>query len=167
MLAAAAQLPIEQPVLDAVVDGLATEGRVSPVDLGVTLLGLGELARPDETSRVSLDDLRASGGPAGLLTRYLQGKLGFFSPAECKELLAALLALVDLGRNQRRAEGVPLSELVARAHPASPSRFAEALRYLASGKVRVLETLGAPAAEGFNIIGLVTLCVAKKAGVLR
>jgi hypothetical protein len=139
VLATAAQLPIDHQILDAVVDGLAVAGRVSPVDLGVTLLGLGELARPGETSRVSLDNFRTGGGPAGLLTRYLERQLALFSPPERKEVLAALLALVDLGSNQRRSEGLFLEELVARAHPTSPTRFAEALRFLASGKVRVLE----------------------------
>jgi hypothetical protein len=142
VLATAAALPVDQQVVDTLVDGLAVDGRISPVDLGISLLGLGEFVGAEEEGRISLDDFRAKGGPSGLLTRYLERQLSLVSPpADRDELLAALLTLLDLGRNQRRAEGLTIEELITRVRPISPAHFQAALRFFALGKARVLEIL--------------------------
>ncbi len=141
VLASAAQLPIDQAVVDALVDSVAVGGTVSPVDLGVTLLGLGELTGGEGASRVSAGDFQASGGPAWLLTRYLERQMAFFSPAQRGELLLALLALADRGQDQRLAEGLSLAELAEKAHPLSLTDFHQALDFFASSRVRVLEPL--------------------------
>jgi hypothetical protein len=140
VLATAAKLPVLQQVVDSLVDDLTVDGRVSPVDLGVTLLGLRELAPPDGNP-LSLGGFRASGGPVALLTLYLERQLALVAPGEQSQLLSALLALIDLGRNQRVAAGLTLTQLIAKARPGSPTRFEAALGYLASGKARVLELL--------------------------
>lgn len=64
-------LPIEQRVVEELVEGLAVEGGVSPVDIGVSLLALGQLTSEREEFW-SLNEFRETGGEVGLLTRYLE-----------------------------------------------------------------------------------------------
>ncbi|HWM94702.1 MAG TPA: ATP-binding protein [Thermoanaerobaculia bacterium] len=146
VLAEEGGLPVEQKVIEELVEGVAVEGKVSPADIGISVLVLSELAggRPDAS--LSLDDFRESGGQAGLLTRYLERLLEQLPEAERSEVLRGLLSLVDLEKDQRLAEGRTLAEMEESVKPASLPRFAAALRFLASGKARVLEELpGEPA----------------------
>jgi hypothetical protein len=147
ILASTARLPVDQKVVDALVDGVAIDDHVSPVDLSVTLLGLGELAGTDGTPHLSIEKFRLSGGPTGLLIRYLERQLSLIPPNERNELLAALPALIDLDLNQRRAEGLNLTELAKRANPTSLARFEAALNFLASSKARILEIHSSEAGE--------------------
>jgi conflict system STAND superfamily ATPase len=92
VLAEQAGLPIDQKVVGELVEGIAIEGRISPVDIGVTLLGLSQITAEDERRSFSLDDFRASGGQAGLLTRYLQRVLDPFSGGTLKGCVNELKA---------------------------------------------------------------------------
>lgn len=143
VLAEEGSLPVDQKLVEELVEGVTVEGKISPADIGISLLVLSELAggRPDGS--LSLDDFRESGGQAGLLTRYLERLLEQFPETERPEVLRGLLALIDLEKDQRLAEGRTLAELEEVVKPASPPRFAAALRFLASAKARVLE-LGEP-----------------------
>jgi Leucine-rich repeat (LRR) protein len=146
VLAEEGSLPVDQKVVEELVEGVAVEGKVSPADVGISLLVLSELAGDRPDGSLSLDDFRESGGQAGLLTRYLERLLEQLPDAERPEVLRGLLSLVDLEKDQRLAEGRTLAELEESVKPASPPRFAAALRFLASGKARVLEELtGEPA----------------------
>lgn len=147
VLAATAEMEVDQAVVDELVSGIAENGLVSPLDLGVTLLSLHEVAGEGQQGSVSLSEFRAGGGPAGLLTRYLERILAPFTTAEQSELKAALLGLVDLDSNQRLAEGLTATGLIERVRPASPDRFRGALELLASRRARVLEPLPDVAGE--------------------
>jgi len=141
VLAEEGNLPVDQKLVEELVEGVAVEGKVSPADIGISLLVLSELAGARPDGSLSLDDFRESGGQAGLLTRYLEKLLELFPETERPEVLRGLLALVDLEKDQRLAEGRTLAEVEESVRPASPPRFAAALRFLASGKARVLEEL--------------------------
>jgi hypothetical protein len=140
VLAEEGGVTVEQKVVQAVIAGVTIEGRVSPADIGISLLVLSELSG-EETLAYSLTHFRESGGQEGLLTRYLERLLEQFVEAERQEVLQALLALIDLERDQRLADGRLREELVQLVRPASAIRFAAALRFLASGKARILEEL--------------------------
>ncbi|MEA2563228.1 MAG: hypothetical protein QOH06_4732 [Acidobacteriota bacterium] len=141
VLAEEGSLPVDQKLVEELVEGVAVEGKVSPADIGISLLVLSELAGDRPDGSLSLDDFRESGGQAGLLTRYLERLLEQLPEAERPEVLRGLLSLVDLEKDQRLAEGRTLAELEESVKPASPPRFAAALRFFASGKARVLEEL--------------------------
>jgi hypothetical protein len=145
VLASQADLPVDQTVVNELVAGIAIDDHVSPVDIGVSLLGLHELTSPDDTVRISLRDFRESGGSSGLLRRYLEQVLSLVPASERSPLVVALLALIDLDSNQRVAEGLSLETLIAKARPFSTDRFQNALQFLASGKARVLEMRTDPA----------------------
>jgi hypothetical protein len=147
VLAEQAGLPIDQKVVNEVVKGIAADGWVSPVDIGVTLLGLSQITAEDGRPSFSLDDLRASGGQTGLLTQYVRRVLDPFSGTERDELLVALVELIDLERDQRIAEGKKVEALEKSTRPAIPTRFRAALNFLASNKARVLENLAPPTSE--------------------
>ncbi len=141
VLAEEGSLPVDQKLVEKLVEGVAVEGKVSPADIGISLLVLSELAGGRLDASLSLDDFRENGGQAGLLTRYLEKLLELFPEAERPEVLRGLLALVDLEKDQRVAEGRTVAELEEVVKPASLPRFAAALRLLASSKARVLEEL--------------------------
>ncbi len=145
VLAEEGGVPVAQKVVEALVESVTVEGRVAPADIGISLLVLSELsADGGEASTFSLDDFRERGGQAGLLTRYLEGLLDPLSEAERREVFKSLLSLIDLDKDQRLAEGRTLPQLEESARPASPARFEQALRFLASGKARVLEEVPEP-----------------------
>jgi ABC-type dipeptide/oligopeptide/nickel transport system ATPase subunit len=141
VLAEEGSVPVDQKVIEDLVKSISGDGRVSPADIGISLLVLSELVggRPDAS--LSQDDFRESGGQAGLLTRYLERLFEQLPDSERRELLQALLSLIDLERDQRLAEGRTLEQMKESARPTVPVRFERALAHLASGKSRVLEEL--------------------------
>lgn len=141
VLAEEGSVPADQKLVEKIVEDVAIEGKISPADIGISLLVLSEVAGGRPAGSLSLNDFRESGGQAGLLTRYLERLLERLPEAERSEVLRGLLALIDLEKHQRLAEGRTLGELEEAVKPASAQRFAEALRFLASGKARVLEEL--------------------------
>jgi len=177
VLAEEAGLPIEHRVVGELIDGITDAGGVSPVDIGITLLGLGELTGEDGRVSFSLENFRVSGGQTGLLTRYLERVLSQLADAEKNEVLLALLSLADFEKDLRVAKGRELTALEKTAKPVSPGRFAAALKYLAS-TARVLENVAAPSAEpryrliherlisAVEVLNGVLLAEAQKAGRL-
>lgn len=144
VLAEEGGLPIEQKVVKALVESIESEGRVTPADIGISLLVLSEISGNGHDSAFTIEDFRERGGQAGLLTRYLEGLLEQFPEAERREIFLGLLSLINPDNDQRLAEGRTSLELETSARPASPPRFAAVLRFLASGKARILEEVPEP-----------------------
>jgi Leucine-rich repeat (LRR) protein len=115
-LAEAAKLTLDRGLVAELV-GSATnaDGRVSPVDLGIGLLILHELARARHTDSLSLTDYRFAGGSEHLLAAYLLRCLDDLRDEDRRDLLKGLLLLVDLPTNRRVAEGRIGKELATEA----------------------------------------------------
>jgi hypothetical protein len=88
---------------------------MSPVDLGIGMLVLDELARSRRLASLSLADYRFAGGSEALLASYLLDRLSGLVEEERSAVLKALLLLADLASDQRIAEGRTLEELAAEA----------------------------------------------------
>jgi hypothetical protein len=134
------ELPIDRSVVDAVIRGIVDEnGRVSPVEIGISLLALSqlELGRSSLSLRQYLD----AGGLATLLATYLDGKLDRYTPREREEIGKALLRLIDSQNGQRLAAGLTAEELHAAAAAIPAASFFRALESLESPRTRVLEVV--------------------------
>ena len=142
-LAYSAGLSLEQPLLDGFIDTVKREDRLSPVDIGIGLLMLQELASQKQKQELSLADYQFAGGSQGLFMLFLKNKIEerFDDKHEQEALFKALLALVDLNRNQRIAEGKLLTELIEQAQGLGGRLLEYALDYFASGQVRLLEKI--------------------------
>ncbi|HVR08852.1 MAG TPA: ATP-binding protein, partial [Thermoanaerobaculia bacterium] len=112
-LAATVGFSVEETLLDDLFRAAGQRGLISPVDVGIGMLVLYELAERLHRTILRLDDYRFAGGAEGLLTAYLLDQLSRFSEAERGALLRTLLRFVDLPANRRIAEGVGLEELVS------------------------------------------------------
>jgi len=143
-------LAIDTSTIGALVDAVADEKGVSPVDIGIALLALDEM--PAGRSSLSASTFIAAGGIYTLLSTYLDGLLERFLPAERKEIGRALLQLVDLHENRRVAEGRSANELVRGAHSARPDGLIAALDYLASARARILEVLAAADGKRYRLV---------------
>jgi hypothetical protein len=143
-------LPIESSVVDAVVRGVVDDGKVSPVDIGISLLAVSELAAGQ--SSLSVRQYLDAGGLTALLRTYLDGLLERFSPREREELGRALLRLVDLAADKRIAEGLTAAALLDAAPGMRPPDFVAALDFLASPKARVLEVLPATDPPRYRLV---------------
>jgi hypothetical protein len=140
-----AGMPVEQKVVKALVESIKSEGRVTPADIGISLLALSESSSSGKNAALTLENFRDHGGQASLLTQYLEWLLKkYFLEAEQQEILQGLLFLIDLGNDQRLSEGRTPQELEKAARPANQHRFEAALRFLASGRARVLEEVPEP-----------------------
>jgi ABC-type dipeptide/oligopeptide/nickel transport system ATPase subunit len=144
VLAEEGGLPIEQKVVTALVESIEFEGGVTPADIGISLLVLSEILGDGKDSAFTVKDFRERGGQAGLLERYLERLLMDFPEAERREIFQALLSLIDLDNDQRRAEGRTPLELEEAARPTNSTRFEAVLRFLTSGKARILEEVPEP-----------------------
>ncbi|MCP4659334.1 MAG: hypothetical protein GY856_28320, partial [bacterium] len=140
------RLPIDQKVVAEVVASVAEDGKVSPVDIGISLLALSEVTPGVRT--YSIDRFRSTGGQTGLLVSYLERLLEGWGEKERSEVLRALLELVVLDDDRRMAEGGTLDELVDAVDPVQPERFRKRLDYLASPRARILERVPATAESG-------------------
>ncbi|MFA5923802.1 MAG: TIR domain-containing protein [Methylococcaceae bacterium] len=142
-LAEAAGLSLEQDLVDGFMKTVSRKQRVSPVEIGIGLQMLNELAQSKQTPLLSLQDYNFAGGSQGLFVSFLNNALTqrFPEPAEREALYKVLLECVDLNRNQRIAEGKSVAQLAA----SSPGLPAEHLQYaldsFASGQMRILEKL--------------------------
>ena len=130
-------------VVTDLLEGSAVDGKVSPVDIGIALLVLRKMAGDAERGTVTREIYRASGGHAGLLSRYVERRLSILSEPERREALEAMLQLADLERDQRRAEGCSAADLVRAVKPLDPRRFQANLGYLASPNVRLVQRASA------------------------
>lgn len=111
-LAEEADIQLKQDLADAMVRDMATAGRVSPVDIGIGMMMLDELARGQNNRHLTRDDyLGAGGGAEGLLAGYIAGRLEWFPESRRDPLLKAMLTLMDPDTEQRIAEGRTLADL--------------------------------------------------------
>lgn len=141
-LASEIALSLQQPVVNEIVRGAMTPDGVLPVDLGIGLLVLSELARRKGTKEISDRDFRVAGGSAGLLATYVQQQLDslYLASIDRERLVKGLLTLVDLQKNRRITEGRSSEDIVAVAG-IEPSYGRRCLDRLASRTVRLLEPL--------------------------
>jgi hypothetical protein len=146
-LTAAAGLTLDNALIADVTRAAKNpEGRISAVDVGISMLVLSELAIGKSKSHLGMEDYRFAGGATGILTAYISDRLERFGDTEREGVMKALLALVDLQNDQRIAEGKTVSELLPIAQlPAQ--RLGSCLEYLASPQVRLLETVTADTAD--------------------
>jgi hypothetical protein len=133
-------LPIDRSVVDAVIRGIVDEnGRVSPVEIGISLLAMSQLELG--RSSLSLRKYVDAGGLATLLATYLDGKLDRYTPREREEIGQALLRLIDSQNSQRLAAGLTAEELHTAAPAIPAASFFRALESLESPRTRVLEVV--------------------------
>jgi hypothetical protein len=118
----------------------ARSDTVSPVDIGIGMLVLQDLAARRNKQHLSLQDYRFAGGAEGLLTDYLRDSLERVSQTDRDAILKALIGLADLKTDQRIADGRSCRELASEAE--LPERLLRRhLDFLASPDVRPLEAL--------------------------
>jgi hypothetical protein len=89
-------------------------GRISPVDIGITLLALHERALIKADHHIDRGEYRIAGGATGLLAEYIDARLDRYHPSERMTILNALLELADLEADRRVAEGLPADTLAQR-----------------------------------------------------
>ncbi len=142
-LASSAGLSLEPPLLDAFISSVHRDQRLSPVDIGIGLLMLQELAVEKNQPKLSLADYQFAGGSQGLFVLFLTNKIEqrFDNKREQEAFFEALLELVDLNIDQRIAEGKSFVELSAKAKGLKEQALESALNYFASGQVRLLEKI--------------------------
>ncbi len=146
-LAEKADFQLDQDLVDTMVRDMSLGDRISPVDIGIGMMMLDELARDRRDRHLTHDAyLGAGGGTEGLLTGYIAGRLEWFPEAHREHLLKAMLALTDPDNDQRIAEGRTVSDLSAAAG-LSQEALAALLNYLASPNCRLLEKRSPAAAE--------------------
>jgi hypothetical protein len=116
------------------------EGRISPVDIGITLFALNERALTKRIKHLDKADYHIGGGSAGLLAEYISGQLDRYRPDERSKLALAMLELADLDSDKRVAEGLLSDELASKAKLplVTVQRY---LQDLSSPQVRLLEFL--------------------------
>lgn len=135
-----AQLSVHQKVVHNLVDAVAVNGEVSPVDIGIGLLVLAELYERRGGQTVTLEDYQFAGGAEGVLTHYTSGCLDIFSKQDQEAVLRAMLALSEPNTNQRIAEGRTYIEL-ARETQADAKRLKTQLDRLTQRDARLLEVV--------------------------
>ena len=138
MLAHEGEVRADQDVIRRLAGSIAQDGKVSPVDIGISLFVLSELAgRAD----AAIDDTlyQAAGEEAGLLASYIKDRMAARIPDyEQEPVMLALLHLIDPETDQRVAEGRTVAELVE-ASGLPPPRLENHLGYFESRSVRLLE----------------------------
>ena len=148
-LAEAAGLSLEQDLVDGFVESVKRvangeqQPRVSPVDIGIGLQMLNELAQSKQTPQLGLQDYNFAGGSQGLFVSFLNNAVTqrFPETAEREALYKVLLECIDLSRNQRIAEGKTEAELAASSPNLPTTHLHYALEYFASPQLRILEKL--------------------------
>ena len=138
-LLGAADLEVEEKVVDKLLQAITLDGEVSPVDVGIGLLVLSELYKEQGGKRITKDKLNHFvGGAEGLLTQYIRGCLDLFPDEDRETILKALLALRDAETKQRLPEGKTCVELATETK-ADARRLKAQLERLAQRDKRLLE----------------------------
>ena len=144
-IAEEAGFSLPSALLKDLTEAIAQDKRISPVDIGITMLALHELARDRLDTELTVQQYRLAGGAEGLLTNYIQQALERYTTTERNSVLLALLSLADPSSDRRIAEGKTFDELSDAARTAN-ARLGPMLSYLASPAVRILETWSPPEA---------------------
>lgn len=141
VLAEAAQFTIHEDLLADLLRTTSDKNeRIPPVEIGIAMLVLCELADSLPQREVRLKDYRFAGMSAGLLTDYLRARFEELPEEDHGELLKALLRLIETDSQKRLANGLPLAAL----HRGVNLPLARLQRYLdlfASRQVRALEII--------------------------
>jgi AAA+ ATPase superfamily predicted ATPase len=141
VIADAADFTMDNALADDLVESMKNdEARVSPVDIGITLLALNERALSKPDRHLDKGDYRIAGGAIGLLAEYVSSQLDRYQPGERSAILAALLELADLSKDQRLPEGRTPGQLAENV-PLATAVLERYLKDLASPQVRLLEAL--------------------------
>jgi hypothetical protein len=116
------------------------EERISPADIGITLLALNERALAKASKHLDKGDYQIAGGATGLLAEYISSRLDRYRPDVRSNVVQAMLELADLGNDQRLAQGLLPDQLASKTGlpAATMQRY---LNDLASPQVRLLEFL--------------------------
>jgi energy-coupling factor transporter ATP-binding protein EcfA2 len=133
-IAEEAGFSLPSALLKDLTEAIAQDNRISPVDIGITMLALHELARDRLDTELTVQQYRLAGGAEGLLTNYIQQALERYKTSERNSVLLALLSLADPSSDRRIAEGKTLDELSDAARTAN-ARLGPMLSYLASPAV--------------------------------
>lgn len=140
----AADLKVEQKVIDNLIQATTIGGQVSSVDVGIGLLVLSELYKEQGGKRVTEDELNHfAGGAEGLLTQYIRGCLDLFPDEDREHILNAMLALCDAETNQRINEGKTCAQLAVETK-ADARRLKAQLDRLTKRDKRLLEQVSPP-----------------------
>lgn len=135
----AADLSVEQKVVDNLIEAATLEGEVSSVDIGIGLLVLSELYERHGAKTLTEDVYYFAGGAEGLLTQYVDRCLNNFPEEDRKTLMSALLALRDPETNQRIAQGKTCDELAAEIEVQNVRRLEIQFERLTQRDIRLLE----------------------------
>jgi hypothetical protein len=130
----AADFTVDNTLVDDLLTSMKNdEGRISPVDIGITLLALNELALTKGIKHLDKGDYQIGGGSTGLLAEYISGRLDRYRPDERSKIV-----LADLGNDKRLAEGLLPDQLASKSGLplAAMQRY---LQDLSSPQVRLLE----------------------------
>jgi hypothetical protein len=141
IIAEAAKLTVEITLVDNLIASMKNDdGRISPVDIGITLLALNERALGKPDRHLDKGDYQIAGGATGLLVDYVSSRLERHRPDERTIIVQAMLELADLSSDQRLAQGLLPDELAGKVRlpAATMERY---LNDLASPQVRLLECL--------------------------
>ncbi len=138
-IAREARFTLDESLLNDLIDSLRNNGKISPVDIGISMLALNNLAKSKKEKHLTVADYKIAGGSIGVLTSYLSEQLERLGEKDQKELSKILLRMVDLKQNKRIAEGKTLAELTR--DTSMPARLVEAeLDRLSSPSVRLLDS---------------------------
>jgi hypothetical protein len=141
VIAEAANFEMDDVLADDLIDSMRNEdGRISPVDIGITMLALNERALGKRDRHLDKGDYRIKGGATGLLAEYISSQLERYQGSERSKILMTLLELADLGRDQRLPEG-RTPEQLAKKMGLPTAMLGAYLKDLASPQVRLLEAL--------------------------
>jgi hypothetical protein len=141
VIAEAAGFSVDNELVEDLVASMRNdEDRISPVDIGITLLALNERAMAKTSGHLDKGDYQIAGGAAGLFAEYVSSRLDRYRPDERSNIVQAMLEMADLSNDKRLAQGLPPNELATKVGlPAvTMERY---LKDLASPQVRLLEHL--------------------------
>ena len=141
VIAEAANFEMDDALADDLIESMKNEdGRISPVDIGITLLALNERALGKRDRHLDKGDYRIAGGATGLLAEYMSRQLDRYQESDRSKILLALLELADLVKDHRLPEGRTPEQLAGKL--LLPTGMLEThLKDLASPQVRLLEAL--------------------------
>jgi transcriptional regulator with XRE-family HTH domain len=142
----AAGFTMDNALVDDLVAGMKNEeDRISPVDIGITLLALNERALTKESRHLDKGDYRIAGGATGLLADYISSRVDRYPANERGTVVQAMLELADLSNDKRLAKGLSPDELAGKVG-LPVTTLQRYLNDLASPQMRLLEFLSSSGA---------------------
>jgi transcriptional regulator with XRE-family HTH domain len=141
VISEAAGFTIDNALVEDLVASMKNEeDRISPVDIGITLLALNERALTKESRHLDKGDYRIAGGATGLLAEYISSVLDRYPVGERSTVVQAMLELADLSSDKRLAQGLSPDKLADKVK-LPVTTLQRYLNDLASPQMRLLEFL--------------------------